>query len=68
MYFIMSNYKPYTAEWSRKRYLSESIQKYFEDNVPADVIASDIIDILQEWASSYRNSADKLEEVISKIK
>ena len=62
------NYKPYTAEWSRKRYLSEAIQKYFEDNVPADVIASDIVDTLEEWASSYRNTADKLEEVISKIK
>jgi hypothetical protein len=62
------DYKPYTAEWSRKRYLSEAIQKYFEDNVPADVIASDIIDTLEEWASSYRSAANKLEEVISKIK
>lgn len=62
------NYKPYTAEWSRKRYLSEAIQKYFEDDVPANVIVTDIVDTLEEWASSYKNTADKLEEVISKIK
>ena len=62
------NYKPYTAEWSRKRYLSEAIQKYFEDDVPADVIVTDIVDTLEEWASSYKNTVDKLEEVISKIK
>jgi hypothetical protein len=62
------DYKPYTVEWSRKRYLSEAIQKYFEDNVSADVIVGDILDTLEDWALSYKNKTNKLEEVISKLK
>ena len=62
------DYKPYTVEWSRKRYLSEAIQKYFEDNVSADVIVSDILDTLEDWSLSYKNKTNKLEEVISKLK
>jgi len=62
------DYKPYTVEWSRKRYLSEAIQKYFEDDVPTDVIVQDIVDTLEEWASSYRSQATKLEDVLSKLK
>jgi len=62
------DYKPYTVEWSRKRYLSEAIQKYFEDDVPADVIAQDIIDTLEEWASSYKCKLESLEDVLSKLK
>jgi hypothetical protein len=62
------DYKPYTAEWSRKRYLSEAVQKYFEDDIPADVIVQDIVDTLEEWASSYRSQANKLEDVLSKLK
>jgi len=62
------DYKPYTVEWSRKRYLSEAIQKYFEDNVPSDVIVQDIVDTLEEWVSSYRSQTNKLEDVLSKLK
>lgn len=62
------DYKPYTVEWSRKRYLSEAIQKYFEDNVSTDVIVGDILDTLEDWALSYKNKTNKLEEVISKLK
>jgi len=62
------DYKPYTVEWSRKRYLSEAIQKYFEDNVPADVIAQDIVDTLEEWASSYRGRLERVEGVLNKLK
>ena len=62
------DYKPYTAEWFRKRYLSEAIQKYFEDDVPTEQIVNDIVDTLEGWASSYRNQATKLEDVLSKLK
>ena len=62
------DYKPYTVEWSRKRYLSEAIQKYFEDNVSADVIVSDILDTLEDWVLLYKNKTNRLEEVISKLK
>jgi hypothetical protein len=62
------DYKPYTAEWSRKRYLSESIQKYFEDGVPASVIAEDIVDTLEYWADLHRSQADKINDVLSRLK
>lgn len=56
-------YKPYTIEWTRKRYLSEAIQKYFDDNVSVDDIVGDIVDILYENESYYRGRADKFELV-----
>ena len=62
------DYKPYSLEWSRKRYLSEAIQKYFDSGASAETISEDIIDILEECASSYRNKANKFEEVLSKLK
>jgi hypothetical protein len=62
------DYKPYTAEWNRKRYLSEAVQKYFEDDISADVIVDDIVDTLETWASTYRKQTNKLEEVLSKLK
>jgi len=31
-------YKPYSPEWHRKRYLQEALYKYFDDYVPTDVI------------------------------
>jgi hypothetical protein len=62
------DYKPYTAEWNRKRYLSEAVQKYFEDGIDADVIVDDIVDTLETWASTHRKQTNKLEEVLSKLK
>lgn len=62
------DYKPYTAEWNRKRYLFEAVQKYFEDDISADVIVDDIVDTLETWAATYRKQTNKLEEVLSKLK
>jgi hypothetical protein len=62
------DYKPYTAEWNRKRYLSEAIQKYFDDNVSSEIIVDDIIDTLEKWASLYRNKTNKLEDVLNRLK
>ncbi len=52
-------YKPYTNEWTRKKYLAEAIHKYFEDNVSVENIVGDIVDILDESESYYRGRADK---------
>jgi hypothetical protein len=41
-------YKPYSPEWNRKRYLKESLDDYFDNNVTNDVIYNDIMDILEE--------------------
>ena len=64
----MSDYKPYTVEWSRKRYLSEALQKYFEDDVPAEQISGDIVDILEEWSFAYKRRANKLQDVLDEFK
>ena len=41
------DYKPYSPEWHRKRYLKEAIARYFDDYVSAEDILSDIDSILQ---------------------
>ena len=40
------NYKPYSVEWHRYRYLKEAIDKYLDDYVDNDVIMNDILDIV----------------------
>jgi len=41
-------YKPYSPEWNRKRYLREALETYFNDYVDIDVIYDDLMDILHE--------------------
>tara|TARA_B100002019_G_scaffold272921_1_gene268561 strand:- start:888 stop:1079 length:192 start_codon:yes stop_codon:yes gene_type:complete len=62
------DYKPYTLAWSRKRYLTEAIYKYFEDGVDAQLIADEISDILEDAAVDYTVRAQKLRAVKNKIK
>ena len=45
---IVMDYRPYSPEWHRKRYLKEALDKYFDDYVDNEVIRSDILDILAE--------------------
>jgi hypothetical protein len=40
------NYKPYSPEWHRYRYLKESIDKYLDDGIDPTNIVDDIRDIL----------------------
>ena len=40
------DYKPYSPEWHRKRYLKEAIDKYLDDYVETDTILEDIRDVL----------------------
>jgi hypothetical protein len=42
------NYRPYSTEWHRKRYLKEALDNYLNDYVDNDVILNDILDILSE--------------------
>jgi hypothetical protein len=61
-------YRPYSLEWSRKRYLNESIQKYFEDDVSVELILDDIIDILETNQSLYQNKSEKFQKVLDQLK
>ena len=61
------DYKPYTLEWSRKRYLNEAIQKYLEDDCDSEVILSDIVDILQENFLRHKNNLDKIDNILKNL-
>ena len=59
------DYKPYSPEWHRKRYLKEALDKYFDDYVDVDIIREDIYDILHARANeAYEeyNRVNKLAE------
>jgi hypothetical protein len=62
------NYKPYSIEWNRRRYLSEAIKSYFHDDVEPTVIVDDILDVLAEEIDYYRGRADNLQQVMDGIK
>jgi hypothetical protein len=61
-------YKPYSPEWSRKRYLSEALETYFNDGVSVDTILDDIVNVLEENAVGHRNRAEKFQEVLDGLK
>ena len=59
------DYKPYSPEWHRKRYLKEAIDKYLDDYVDTDIILEDIRDILSfrsEQAYQEFTRLNKLEK------
>jgi len=60
-------YKPYSLEWSRKRYLNEAIQKYFDSDVNAEVVIDDIIDCLSESVAFHKSRSEKIQIVIDSI-
>lgn len=45
-------YKPYSPEWHRLRYLKDAIDKYLDDYVDTEVIIEDIQSILK-YRSEY---------------
>lgn len=61
------NYKPYSAEWHRKRYLREALETYFNDYVDTEVIYQDIQDILHERSESLYAEFSKTVDLESKI-
>ena len=60
-------YKPYTLEWSRKRYLFEAIQKYFDDDASSEVILEDMIDILEEVSFKHKKSLDRINYILDNL-
>ena len=62
------DYKPYSQEWHRKRYLKEAIDKYLDDYVDPTFIMDDIKDILHarsEAAYQEFNRINQLERYLS---
>jgi|TARA_B100000035_G_C20787410_1_gene459634 hypothetical protein len=61
------DYKPYSPEWHRKRYLKEALDKYLDDYVENDIIYNDLIDILKDRmivALDEYNRADELSAML----
>lgn len=57
------NYKPYSPEWHRKRYLKEALDKYLDDYIENDIIIDDILDILGERSESAHQEFVKVNEL-----
>ena len=63
IYSIVMDYKPYSPEWHRRRYLKEALDKYFDDYVDIDIIKNDILDILSERSEKAYSEFTKINEL-----
>ena len=61
------DYKPYSPEWHRKRYLKEALDMYLDDYVSNKVIKNDIFDILMDRSDSAYADWNKTEELTSML-
>lgn len=66
--FIMSQYKPYSSEWHRRRYLKEALDKYLDDYVDNQVIIDDILDILSERSENSFLDFKKINELENSLR
>ena len=62
------DYKPYSPEWHRKRFLKEALDKYLDDYVSNEIIREDILDILSERSESAYAEFTRLTELESMLK
>ena len=62
------NYKPYSPEWHRYRYLKEEIYKYLNDYEDNSVIMSDILSIVCERQERAHAEYHKLEDLELKLR
>ena len=67
IYSIIMDYKPYSPEWHRKRYLKEALDKYLDDYVENEIILEDILDILAERSESAYQEFSKINQLESMI-
>ena len=65
---LIMDYKPYSPEWHRKRYLKEALDKYFDDYVDNEVIHGDLMDILSARMSAAVNEVNKVMDLKDKLK
>ena len=65
---LIMDYKPYSPEWHRKRYLKEALDKYFDDYVDNKVIHGDLMDILSVRMSAAVNEVNKVLDLKDKLK
>jgi len=61
------DYKPYSPEWHRKRYLKEALDKYLDDYVSNDIIISDILSIISDRSELAYKEFSKLNDLEAKL-
>jgi hypothetical protein len=66
--FFIMDYKPYSMEWSRRRYLAEAIQQYFDTDASLDVVLDDIVSVLEENVKHHKSRAERFQEVLDGLK
>ena len=62
------DYKPYSPEWHRKRYLKDALDKYFDDYVENEAIHGDLMDILSDRMSVAVNEVNNVLDLKGKFK
>ena len=62
------DYKPYSMEWSRRRYLAEAIQQYFDTDASVDNVLDDIVSVLEEKVEHHKSRAERFQEVLDGLK
>ena len=62
------DYKPYSPEWHRYRYLKEAVDKYLDDYVDNDVIVNDILDIVCVRQDQAHAEYHRLEDLELKLR
>lgn len=62
------NYKPYSPEWHRYRYLKEAIDKYLDDYVDNQDIMNDILTIICDRSEIAYREFSKLNELEAKLR
>ena len=61
------DYKPYSPEWHRKRYLREALDKYFDDYVENELIRDDIMDILHSRANEAYEEYNRVNKLAQSL-
>jgi hypothetical protein len=61
------DYKPYSPEWHRYRYLKEAIDKYLDDYIDNDTIMKDILRIVCDRQEKAHAEYLKLEDLELKL-
>lgn len=57
------DYKPYSPEWHRYRYLKEALDNYLDDYVNNQTIVGDILDILNSRSERAHQEFEKTNEL-----
>jgi len=62
------NYKPYSPEWHRYRYLKEALDKYLDEYVATEVILDDINSILEYRSQTALDEYTRVTDLQKKLR